>query len=275
MSFDQNLVYYNPNDLANDAKYAVDQAGKYMGNQMQQAGQYIGNKFNSAYTSQLNQQTMQVPDTLNKSFGNTIVDKITMNQKFTEKEAEINNKIGSIFDKLAGGKPISGNAEKFGYLINKILIILLLFSFLIDRYDIIGLFFSFGVLFLEPGFANRKYLYRWIIILALSVVMDLFCLLDILRYIGDINYKVGNAGAAMSRFGLFWTIIVLLVKCADGFCVWKMAINTKNTIQQPLANDIDDISNFHPNIKSMATGSGLAQYDLQQIQQLREQALSK
>lgn len=264
MSYNQNFNDYGSNQVMANAQKSILGASEYMGNKIQQASRYVGNQFNQGNSYMLNNEPLN--ENIDKSFGEEIVEKIINNEKFIEKEAEINNKLGGILDSVAGGRKLSERAEGLGYLVSKVLIILLLFSFLMDRYDIIGLFFAFGVLYYEPRISNRKYLYRWMIILALSVVLDVFCILDIIRYIGDSSYKIGSAGSAMSTFGIIWTLIVLVFKAIDGYCVWKMAINFKNQQKNVNINNYG-MDNFD-NIKNVATGvdSNSPEFNLPQTQ---------
>lgn len=101
------------------------------------------------------------------------------NQKFQEKEAEYSRKIEEMIDKKVG-KKITSNWPKVVYLGNKLLMGMILFASLLDRFDVVGLTVCFIIFFLEIQFFNPKHLYKWVAVMICSIAIDVLVFLDIL-----------------------------------------------------------------------------------------------
>ena len=158
------------------------------------------------------------------------IGKLTANETFNAKEQDYTDKLGSILDK-ASGKNLSSKPVKLTYLVNKILFLTVIFCLFLDRCDFVGLFCVAGIFFTEINLCNKKYLYKWLLLLVFSLLLDIFSFLDILRYIfSGSSYQVGSAGATSTKFGLIMIAGNVILKLAEAFGIWKMAINNKNNI---------------------------------------------
>ena len=95
---------------------------------------------------------------------------IQNNPNFSQKENEISKKLDEIF-RAKTGKPF--------FLANKILLFLTFTEFLFQRFDIVTLFLNIVILLIEQGIFNQKHLYKWLMVLIGSLLLDAFVLLDI------------------------------------------------------------------------------------------------
>ena len=155
------------------------------------------------------------------------INKMTNGENFNKREAEYTQKLGEFIDK-ASGQQLSSKAEKLTFLVNKFLFCTSIFCLFLDRCDFLGIFCVMGVFFTNIGLCNKKYLYKWFLLLFLSLVLDAFSALDILRYIlNDTSYQVGSAGATSTKFGMMVSLCSMALKIFEIFGLWKMAIAYK------------------------------------------------
>ena len=62
---------------------------------------------------------------------------------------------------------------------NKLLLLTTFSEFLFQRFDIVGLFLNIVIIFIESGIFNKKHMYKWLLVLIGSLVLDALVLLDI------------------------------------------------------------------------------------------------
>lgn len=105
------------------------------------------------------------------------IEKYHEDPKFTAKEKEISQKIDSIF-KSNVGKPIS-NFMGYIFLVNKILMLSSFTECLFQRFDIVTLFLCFVIILIEIGIFSHKHIYKWLLVLLGSILLDALVLLDI------------------------------------------------------------------------------------------------
>ena len=105
------------------------------------------------------------------------IEKIYENPRFSEKEKELSQKVDN-FIKSKTGKSISAFS---GYMFmgNKILLLTTFAEFLFQRFDVITLFICLVVIFIELGIFSHKHIYKWILVLLGSLLLDALVLLDI------------------------------------------------------------------------------------------------
>jgi hypothetical protein len=96
--------------------------------------------------------------------------------KFTAKEKEISQKIDSIL-KSKTGKTI--NFIGYIFLANKILMLSTFTEYLFQRFDIVTLFLCFVIILIEIGIFSHKHIYKWLLVLLGSLLLDALVLLDI------------------------------------------------------------------------------------------------
>jgi hypothetical protein len=104
-------------------------------------------------------------------------EKVHQNPKFLENEQKINERLDKFF-RAKTGKSIS-NFTGYIFLLNKILMITTLFEFLFQRFNIITLFLSIVILLIELEIFTYKHIYKWLLILLCSLLLDALVLLDI------------------------------------------------------------------------------------------------
>ena len=105
------------------------------------------------------------------------IEKIQNNPEFTKKENEINRNLDD-FVRSKTGKPFSHFAG-YVFLANKILLLSVFTEFLFQRFDIITLFLNIVIILIELGVFNKKHLYKWLMVLIGSLLLDALVLLDI------------------------------------------------------------------------------------------------
>jgi hypothetical protein len=105
------------------------------------------------------------------------IEKIQNNPNFSQRENEISQKLDEIFREKTG-KPLSAFSG-YVFLANKILLILTFTEFLFQRFDIVTLFLNIVIILIELGVFNQKHLYKWLIVLIGSLLLDALVLLDI------------------------------------------------------------------------------------------------
>jgi hypothetical protein len=106
-----------------------------------------------------------------------LIEKMQNNPNFTQKENEISQKLDEIF-KEKTGRPLSAFSG-YVFLANKILLILTFTEFLFQRFDIVTLFLNIVIMLIELGIFNQKHMYKWLIVLIGSLLLDALVLLDI------------------------------------------------------------------------------------------------
>ena len=106
-----------------------------------------------------------------------LIEKIQNNPNFSQRENEISQKLDEIF-KEKTGRPLSA-ISGYVFLANKILLILTFTEFLFQRFDIVTLFLNIVIILIELGIFNQKHMYKWLIVLIGSLLLDALVLLDI------------------------------------------------------------------------------------------------
>lgn len=104
------------------------------------------------------------------------IDKKIQDPNFIEKEREICQKLDAILKKR--GKSISLFTDYF-FLANKILMLTTFSEYFFQRFDIITLFLCFVIILIEIGIFTHKHLYKWLLVLIGSLLLDALVLIDI------------------------------------------------------------------------------------------------
>ena len=105
------------------------------------------------------------------------IENIQNNENFSKKEKEISEKIDQIF-RTKTGKSFEDFSGYF-FMANKLLLLTTFSEFLFQRFDIVGLFLNIVIIFIESGIFNKKHMYKWLLVLIGSLVLDALVLLDI------------------------------------------------------------------------------------------------
>ena len=105
------------------------------------------------------------------------IEKIHENPRFSEKEREFSQKVDN-FIKSKTGKSIS-TFSGYIFIVNKILMLVTFTEFLFQRFDVITLFLNLVIIFIELGIFTHKHIYKWLLVLLISLLIDALVLLDI------------------------------------------------------------------------------------------------
>ena len=104
-------------------------------------------------------------------------EKMENNPEFSKKENILSQKLDEFLTSKTG-QPISvftGNV----FLANKILLLSAFTEFLFQRFDILTLFLSIVIILIELSIFNKKHMYKWLLVLIGSLLLDVLVLLDI------------------------------------------------------------------------------------------------
>jgi hypothetical protein len=105
------------------------------------------------------------------------IEKIHQDPKFSEKEKQFSQKVDD-FIKSKTGKPFSAFSG-YIFMVNKILMLTTFTEFIFQRFDIVTLFLSFVILLIEIGIFTHKHIYKWLMVLIGSLLLDALVLIDI------------------------------------------------------------------------------------------------
>ena len=105
------------------------------------------------------------------------IEKFHEDPKFSEKEKELSLKLDNIL-RSKTGKSISA-LSGYIFMANKILMLSTFTEFLFQRFDIVTLFLNFVIILIELGIFTHKHMYKWLLVLLGSLLLDALVLLDI------------------------------------------------------------------------------------------------
>ena len=106
-----------------------------------------------------------------------IIDDISRNEKFAEKEKNLSQHVDRFLQEKAGYS--LSTCTGYIFTINKILLLTTFTEFLFQRFDVVTLFLCIAVIFIELEIFSHKHLYKWLLVLISSFLLDAFVLLDI------------------------------------------------------------------------------------------------
>ena len=105
------------------------------------------------------------------------IEKFHQDPKFSEKEKAFSQKLDNII-RSKTGKSIS-SLSGYIFMANKILLLSTFTEFLFQRFDIVTLFLTFVIILIELGVFSHKHMYKWLLVLLGSLLLDALVLLDI------------------------------------------------------------------------------------------------
>ena len=165
------------------------------------------------------------------------IEKMENNPEFSKKENILSQKLDEFLTSKTG-QPFSAFTGNV-FLANKILLLSTFTEFLFQRFDILTLFLSIVIILIELSIFNKKHMYKWLLVLIGSLLLDVLVLLDIspVSYI-KLNKKIfiiqagstyleSGAGSTLLKFGLLFLLANLFLKLFIGIGLWKMAIENK------------------------------------------------
>jgi hypothetical protein len=105
-----------------------------------------------------------------------IIDDFSKNKNFEEKEKKMSQHV----DQFLKGKGYSiSTFSNYTFMFNKILFLTTFTEFLFQRFDIVTLFLCIVIILIEAKIFSHKHLYKWLIVLASTLLLDALVLLDI------------------------------------------------------------------------------------------------
>ena len=171
---------YDPQEDTGRAYNNQDQMG--LGGNLVQEGNIMaeGEEMEGQYPQEQQYATNDMPEQTgedNSFHVSQYIEKIHQDPKFSEKEQQISKKVDD-FIKSKTGKSISAFSG-YIFMVNKILMLSTFTEFLFQRFDIVTLFLCFVIILIEIGVFTHKHMYKWLIVLMASLLLDSLVLLDI------------------------------------------------------------------------------------------------
>ena len=165
-----------------------DETGRDYNNQVGLGGNLVqegnimaeGEEMEGQYPQEQQYATNDMPEQTgedNSFHVSQYIEKIHQDPKFSEKEQQISKKVDD-FIKSKTGKSISAFSG-YIFMVNKILMLSTFTEFLFQRFDIVTLFLCFVIILIEIGVFTHKHMYKWLIVLMASLLLDSLVLLDI------------------------------------------------------------------------------------------------
>jgi hypothetical protein len=105
------------------------------------------------------------------------IEKMENNPEFSKKENILSQKLDEFLTSKTG-QPFSAFTGNV-FLANKILLLSTFTEFLFQRFDILTLFLSIVIILIELSIFNKKHMYKWLLALIGSLLLDVLVLLDI------------------------------------------------------------------------------------------------
>ena len=151
------------------------------GNLVQEGSQgYEGDQIQEQYGQNPNEQNSNenLPETKNDSSFHVskMIDDFSKNKAFEQKEKKLRDGV----DNFLQGKGYSiSTFANYTFMANKILFLTTFTEFLFQRFDIVTLFLCIVIIFIEAKIFSNKHLYKWLIVLVSTFLLDALVLLDI------------------------------------------------------------------------------------------------
>jgi len=175
---------YNPDDFQNDTNREKNNDNLMAGENLSEGNQNFegdGEGENDQNQNQFQQhfqieQNQPSPDD-NSFHMDKRLDDLTSNDNFAQKEKAVRDKLDQILKEKSSFTLSSFVAHIF--MLNKILLLITFTEFLFQRFDIVTLFLCLVVIFIELDIFSHKHLYKWLIVLISSLLLDALVLIDI------------------------------------------------------------------------------------------------
>ena len=175
---------YNPDDFQNDTNREKNNDNLMAGENLSEGNQNFegdGEGENDQNQNQFQQhfqieQNQPSPDD-NSFHMDKRLDDLTSNDNFAQKEKAVRDKLDQILKEKSSFTLSSFVAHIF--MLNKILLLITFTEFLFQRFDVVTLFLCLVVIFIELDIFSHKHLYKWLIILISSLLLDALVLIDI------------------------------------------------------------------------------------------------
>ena len=175
---------YNPDDFQNYTNREKNNDNLMAGENLSEGNQNFEgdgegendqnqNQFQQNFQTEQNQPS---PDD-NSFHMDKRLDDLTSNDNFAQKEKAVRDKLDQILKEKSSFTLSSFVAHIF--MLNKILLLITFTEFLFQRFDVVTLFLCLVVIFIELDIFSHKHLYKWLIVLISSLLLDALVLIDI------------------------------------------------------------------------------------------------
>ena len=126
------------------------------------------------------QQHNEKPPTLESDHSFNVdkkFDNFVQNDNFAQREKKINQELDRILQEKSGFS--ISRVAGYTFMMNKILFLTTFTEFLFQRFDIVTLFLCIVIILIEAKIFSHKHLYKWLIVLVSTLLLDALVLLDI------------------------------------------------------------------------------------------------
>ena len=170
---------YNSEEIQNDTNRAFNENNEELGGNLPPES---NNQFEEEQSPNQFQQSFPREQNQHASNDNSFnigrkIDDFSRSENFMKKEKAISDQLDQI---LKGKSSFSiSKLSKYIFGINKILFLTTFIEFLFQRFDIVTLFLCIAVILIELEIFTHKHLYKWLIVLLSSILLDALVLIDI------------------------------------------------------------------------------------------------
>ena len=126
------------------------------------------------------QQQNEKPPTLESDHSFNVdkkFDNFVQNDNFAQREKKINQELDRILQEKSGFS--ISRVAGYTFMMNKILFLTTFTEFLFQRFDVVTLFLCIVVVLIEIEIFTHKHLYKWLMLLVFSLLLDALVLLDV------------------------------------------------------------------------------------------------
>jgi hypothetical protein len=168
---------YNPDDFQSDTNRANNDDHLMGGQNMGLGNQNLEGSGEVEPEENPNQNQFNHSPDDNSFHMDKKLDDLTSNDNFVQKEKVIRDKLDQILKEKSNFTLSSFVVHIF--MLNKILLLITFTEFLFQRFDVVTLFLCLVVIFIELEIFSHKHLYKWLIVLITSILLDALVLIDI------------------------------------------------------------------------------------------------
>ena len=170
---------YNSEEIQNDTNRAFNENNEELGGNLHPES---NNQFEEEQSPNQFQQSFPIGQNLQSPDDNSFhldkkIDDFSRADKFIEKEKSVSQQLEKILREKSGYT--MSTFTKHMFMINKILLLTTFCEFLFQRFDAVTLFLCIAILFLELEIFSQKHLYKWLIVLLGSILLDALVLIDV------------------------------------------------------------------------------------------------
>ena len=145
------------------------------------SGNYEGEQGQNQFQQDLNYMPQnENPQTIKSDHSfhvDKMIDDYSKNSQFVEKEKNLSRQLDKILKDKTGYT--IDKCTGFLFMINKILLLITFTEFIFQRFDVVTLFLCIVIIMIELEIFSHKHLYKWLLVLVSSFLLDALVLIDI------------------------------------------------------------------------------------------------